>query len=66
MDEPLTIWGIPVVEDDTLPANESRLVVGRVVTRQDGAAEWDGVRHWVVRSIGEPYEAVVPHEDADG
>lgn len=53
-DEPQTIWGLPVVIDDTVPPDEIRLIAGRGVIRQDGILEWEG-DHWIIRNIGEPY-----------
>lgn len=55
----MKIFGIPVVEDDSLPDDEIHLVAGVPVVRQDGTIEWDGKR-WVLKNIGEPYESVAP------
>jgi hypothetical protein len=55
-DEPLTIWGLPVVVKHDLTDNEIVLLAGGGVVRQDGVLEWkDGVL--VVKNIGEPYDA---------
>jgi hypothetical protein len=50
----MTIFGIPVVESDTVPADELWVVVGSGVERQDGTLERDG-EVWKVTNIGDPY-----------